>query len=79
MIVSSNTKISRMFLCDELVQQDATGPSTCTYQDSPSHCSCQTKSCMSQYYSMQLMDDRLSLLEIPPSEFDIGAELIQEG
>ena len=33
-------------------------PLTCTYQDSPSHCSCQIKTCMSQYDSMQLMDNR---------------------
>ena len=70
MIASSNTKISRTFLCDELVQLDATDPSTCTYQDSPSHCSCQIRTCMSQYDSMQLMDRRLSLLELSPSEFD---------
>ena len=62
MIVSSNTKISRTFLCDELVQPDATDPSICEYQDSQSHCSCQIRTCMSQYDSMQLMDDRLSLL-----------------
>ena len=63
MIVSFNAKILRTFLCDELVQPDATDPSTCTYQDSPSHCSCQIRTCMSQYDSMQLMDHRLSLLK----------------
>ena len=69
MIVSSNAKISRTFLCDELVQPYATDPSTCMYQDSPSRCSCQIRTCMSQYDSMQLMDHRLSLLELSPSEF----------
>ena len=70
MIVSSNTKISRTFLCDELVHPDATDASICTYQDSPSHCSCQIKTCMSQSDSIKLMEDRLSPLELSPSEFD---------
>ena len=57
-----------------------TDPSTCTYQDSSSYHSCQgtigfrvasdlLQSCFSQYDSRQLMDSRVSLLELSPSEF----------
>lgn len=70
MIVTSNTKISRTFLCDELVQPDATDLSTFTHQDSLPQHSCKIKTCMSQCDSMLLMDNRLSLLELSPSELD---------
>ena len=70
MIASSKTKTSSTFLYDELVQPYATDPSSCMYQDNPSHCSCQIKICMSQYDSMQLVDDRISLFHLSPSEFD---------
>ena len=64
MILSSNTEISRTFLCDELLEPDATVPSTCTYQDSLSDRFCQSKTCFSQYDSVQLKDDKISLLEL---------------
>ena len=60
-IVISNTEISSTFLCDELVQPDETDSSTCKYQDSLSHPSCQGNICLSQYDSGQLMGDRLSV------------------
>lgn len=65
MIVSSNTKISRMFLCDEFLKPGATDPSTCTYQNSLSHC-------FSQHDSAQLMDYKISLLELSPSGLDFA-------
>ena len=60
-IVISNTEISSTFLWDELVQPDETDSSTCKYQDSLSHSSCQGNICLSQYDSGQLIGDRLSV------------------
>ena len=76
MILSSNTEISGTLLCDELVQPDETDSSTCKYQDSLSHPSCQGNICLSQYDSGQLIGDRLSVYFRIRLRYDREAEII---